>query len=387
MKILDIAYDARIEQYDGPYIHTMSLAEKMAEKIKIDLIIRSDGDKKRQKNTKGSLTVTSFPFKDIQKLSFVHKVFFIVLNNIKLISYVLKNWQEYELIYERHNLNMIAGIIISKLKRTPLIYEVNGIPDEDAVIIYRINNRIIKRFFKFLCTSQLRNADKIIVQTEELRQIIINRFGCSDVFVVPNGAELRKKNKFVKKPGAPLKLIFSGSLDEQHDITPLLTDLSTLKKNYTLDIVGSGPLLEEFKHRFNKEKRFNFIGKVSHKKSLDLISGSDVCLVYYNKDYKEFKKYGFYYCPIKLLEYASFGKPIIVFNVQNSVINYFERNKSCTVLKQDEGYLEELISLINNRNKLNMLGENALKLVRKYTWENGARRTLEIITSDDRLSY
>lgn len=379
MKILDIAYDARFEHNDGPYIHTISLAEKLAELVSLNLIIRSNNLSKPVMKKFGNLTLHLFPFKDIQKLSFINKLFYITSNNLKLISYVLRNWQNYDVIYERHNLNMVSGLILSKIKRIPLIYEINGIPDEDVLIVYGIKNRILKMFFKLLCAFQLKNADKIIVQTEELKSIILKRFGCKKIFVVSNGVEIPKTGKLIKKPGTPLKFIFSGSLDEQHDITPMLKVMSSFPENFILEIVGTGPLLKNLRLKFIKEKRFKFRGKVKHEKSLDLISKADICLVYYNKEYKEFKIYGFYYCPIKLLEYASFGKPIVVLNMTNSILKYFEENRACMIISDIKKQETELLSLMKNPRKLKKIGKNALKLVQKYTWGNAAVKTLEII--------
>jgi glycosyltransferase involved in cell wall biosynthesis len=91
-------------------------------------------------------------------------------------------------------------------------------------------------------------------------------------------------------------------------------------------------------------------------------------------------KYGFYFCPIKLLEYSAAGKPTVIYgaSASNSFIEIFERNGACEVVSSEEKFIKVISKLIEDDRRRQEMGKNAKNIARCYTWNKSAKKTYEV---------
>lgn len=77
-------------------------------------------------------------------------------------------------------------------------------------------------------------------------------------------------------------------------------------KDIRLNIIGGGPLLEEFKKRFKDKSFINFLGYIPQEKIPEIIALSDLCLIYMSDTAGNKNRVS-----LKLMEYIAMKKRIV----------------------------------------------------------------------------
>ena len=131
--------------------------------------------------------------------------------------------------------------------------------------------------------------------------------------------------------------------------------------------------------KYRNDKRFIFVQNVPHDKALYCILNSDICIGSYDPEYSLFKKYGYYFCSLKLLEYAAASKPSIIYSLSNTFLKKFENANACLVVNSRKDFISKLVNLMQNKELRDIMGINAKKMATKYSWENAAKKTEGIL--------
>ena len=155
--------------------------------------------------------------------------------------------------------------------------------------------------------------------------------------------------------------------------------INTIKEKFRFIIIGTGGYLKKCMTKYRNDKRFIFVQGVPHNKALYYILNSDICIGSYDPKYPLFEKYGYYLCSLKLLEYAAASKPSIIYSLPNTFLKKFENANACLVVNSRKDFINKLVNLMQNKELREIMGINAKKMAIKYSWENAAKKTEEIL--------
>ena len=379
MKILDLSVSVKMDIFNAEHIHTFSLANKLALLgHKITLIIKGKEIKVIRKHNL-EIYISKFDFSK-QKEAYFIRIFSSIAKSFRLLLLILRNLdiKSYNVIYERYYPGILHGLILSRLFSKPLFYEVNGIPDEEMFVDLNLDHKFVRSIVTFLCRFQLKRSTGVIVQTPELKNILKRKFGINNVYIVENGVDNKKINSTNTKSNI-LTLNYTGAFDKSHNPDVVFKSINTIKKKFRFYIIGTGEYLKKYMKKYRNDKRFIFVQEVPHNKALYYILNSDICIGSYDPKYSLFKKYGYYFCSLKLLEYAAASKPSIIYSLSNTFLKKYENANACLVANSRKDFINKLVKLMNNKELREIMGINAKKMAIKYSWENAAKKTEGIL--------
>ncbi|MCK4444376.1 MAG: glycosyltransferase, partial [Thermoplasmata archaeon] len=224
---------------------------------------------------------------------------------------------------------LFSTLLLCRLLGKPLVLEKNDVDEADP----NLKRNLMGRLTYGLRLRVLDFVDAVVVQTEESKRAH-ERIGIPSkrIIVVPNGVDTDLFSFEERSASDKVKLLYIAHLDENKSLDITLSVAREMGDDVELSIVGDGPRRAEFEGAARRLGLDNvtFLGTVSHSEMPRIISAHDFGIGEYNLKYREFRKYGFFFFPLKILEYLSCGRPVFV-NVSNGVIHELER--SGTVLR------------------------------------------------------
>lgn len=380
--IISISFDAIDGSNVAATVHSRRLAQGMSSLgHKVELI--AAGQHNDEASISDSLTIINVRTPNLSG-SIVTKLVSMVRKNMALYNMAKRHATKSTVVYERHNSGSMVGLLLSKRFNKPLYYEVNSVNSEEAMDMHGINNRSLRKLFKWATRWQLRQARTTFVQTDELQALIQAVYGPLRVVVVPNGVDVPPWVDIDRRTRrGRLKCIYVGSTDTYHDIGGLLMVAAKLDRTVDLTIVGTGGNIEEYRSEYSVCTNIRFLGRLSYESALKEMREADVGLAAYNLAMPLFAKYGFYFCPLKLLEYSGAGMPTVVLGKSNSFVRKFEKNGACLVVGDVGGLEEALRYLVNNPDRVEAMSKHAYETVQGFTWEAAARKTLSAMNDSE----
>lgn len=377
--IICISFDAIDGANVAATVHSRRLAQGMSSLgHKVELVAAGQHDD--EANIDDDLTIIHVRTPDLAG-SLVKTAANLVRKNIALYHRARLNALTAHMLYERHNSGSMVGLLIAKRFRKPLYYEVNSVNSEEAMDIHGITNRSVRTLFKWATRWQLKQAQAIFVQTQELKELIQEFYGPLRVEVVPNGVDVISIDDVERRErDGRLRCIYVGSTDTYHDISGLLTVASHLERTVELTIVGTGDNLDEYRKKYLTSSNIRFLGRLPYDSALKEMQEADVGLAEYNLAMPLFAKYGFYFCPLKLLEYSGAGMPTVFMGRSNSFVRIFEKNNACLVVCDIIELEQSLRCLGENPEMVEAMSKRAYETVQGFTWEETARKTLRFMS-------
>lgn len=213
----------------------------------------------------------------------------------------------------------------------------------------------------------LKSAEAVIALTPHMKkeiQKICNR----DVFVIPNGIDLKQFKNLPKKYNEKkeIKILFVGSLIPVKGVKYLIESMKIVRNKYintNLVIVGDGTDKHELKKlvdELNLHDCVSFIGEVPIHKISYYMAKSDIFVLPSLSEG----------LPLVILEAMASGLPIIASNVGGipSLIQN-EINGFLVEPKKPDKIAERVIYLLKNEDVMNQFSENNKIVVKKYEWE------------------
>jgi glycosyltransferase involved in cell wall biosynthesis len=216
----------------------------------------------------------------------------------------------------------LTGVILSKLKRAPMIFEVRDLWPESAIDAGVLTNKCLIKFGYWLERFSYRHAAWINVLTPAFEEVLINRKAvpAEKISMIPNGADLdiikpgprdnwvRQKhnlnNKFV--------VTYVGAHGVANALMQLIEAAKILKRKdpqVQIVLVGDGmekPRLLEAVKQFDLDN-VTLIDPVPKSQISDYLSASDVCTAVLKKC-DTFKTV----YPNKVFDYMCAERPIII---------------------------------------------------------------------------
>jgi glycosyltransferase involved in cell wall biosynthesis len=226
---------------------------------------------------------------------------------------LLQAWNSFrpDLIYERYNLHLLAGLWLRRHSGTPLLLEVNAPLCHERTLHGGLGLHGLARWSE---GAVWRAADAVLPVTRVLAGHVIAAGVAEDrIQVIPNGVD---RARFVadgvtarRELGLEGRLVlgFSGFLRGWHGLAAALEVMAELPElpDLHLLVIGDGPARAELEARacvLGLKHRLTVLGVVPRERVPGLLAAVDVALQPSAVDYAS---------PLKLFEYMAAGRAVV----------------------------------------------------------------------------
>jgi glycosyltransferase involved in cell wall biosynthesis len=292
-----------------------------------------------------------------------------------------------DVLYERYNLFLLAGMRLSQMHGLPMLLEVNSpLAHERSKHGSLTWRRLAHRLEAKVWTG----ADAVLPVSHALADIILGA-GVAEyrIHVIPNGVDPRRFSPDIEGVearcelglGNHVVLGFTGFVRPWHGLDRVIDVMANYGPAQTLHllVVGDGPAKADLEHMANRlgvADRVRFVGPIDRARIPRYMAAFDIALQ---------PSAVAYACPLKLIEYMAMGKAIVAPDQPNIRELIKNTNTGLLVRDGDTGELAEaIVSLATNAELRHSLGRGAAREVYKrgLTWEANAER-VEVLA--DRL--
>ena len=277
-----------------------------------------------------------------------------------LISSFLKTkfMKHYDIVHAQHPIAALAMKNISGKK----ILTIHGIYSEQIEMLHgKSSSSFLNKYEKNAFTW----ADVVTAGSTEAYNYY-KKFG-TNVFFVPNGIDIKSlpsgiDTKYKKQ------IIFVGRLSKEKGIHTVIEVAKNLPKDIDLLIVGDGPekfsVIESIKNFSN----IHYLGYQSKEKTIPLIRGSKLLI-------QPSLAEGI---SATLLESMACNTPVIATKVGGNIELFNNDNGILIEPENPRELLNEIISTIDNKEKLEKISKLAFSEVQNYTWSNIGQKYLDL---------
>ncbi|MGH6878502.1 MAG: glycosyltransferase family 4 protein, partial [Rhizomicrobium sp.] len=284
-----------------------------------------------------------------------------------------------DIVYERYNLYLLAGIWFKRLRSVPLILEVNA-----PLVRERASFGGLGLAFLAVILERWvwRNADFVLPVTGVLAdEIRAAGTPAERIMIIPNaidpanfpsdddGGAVRKTLGLQEQ----VVLGFTGFVRDWHGLDRVLKLLARddIPRDLHFLIVGDGPAIPKLTieaRELGVANRITFAGLVGRDRLAGHVAAFDIgllpdCVAYCS--------------PLKLFEYMAAGKAIVAPD-QPNIREVLEDRVSCLLFPPDnsEAMVDAILALAGDKALRDRLGGAARALVssRGYTWRHNADR-------------
>lgn len=287
-----------------------------------------------------------------------------------------------DVLYERHNLFLLAGAWLKRLYGVPYLLEVNSPLFEERDKHGGLSLRSIARWTE---RHVWRTADQVLPVTSVLGGIIASEGVPLDrITVIPNGINERA---FARPPdpevakrdlGVAGKIVlgFTGFVRDWHGLDGVIDFMATVPElPLVLLVVGDGPArssLEAQARTLGLADRLRFTGVVDRDAIPSHVSAFDIALQPASTPYAS---------PLKAFEYMALGRAILA-PAQPNILEILDDQRTALLFRPGdrEHMCEQLRRLIDDAALRERLGAAARDCIhqRGYTWSGNAKRVLEL---------
>lgn len=303
---------------------------------------------------------------------------------LKLLPELLM--RRFDIIIERYVTFGGVGTIYSKLKKIPLILEVNSPHTEELIWRYNITCKTTINILRTWRDIQFRQAKKVIatsltvvpeharLKTEQVRWAANTDMFAPELRNTDKANNIRKiynlENKFT--------VVFAGTFRKWHgalDLPELVRAVVSKAKNVQFLFVGGGECLDEVKAKIRDmhlSQYVVFAGTQKYEMMPYFMAVSNVGIAPYNATYyKPLEDFGFFWSPLKVFEYMASGLPVITVSydpLPKIVIN--GETGFITPAEDPSKIAEAIINLAKNPLNASNMGKKAREFVENnYTWK------------------
>ena len=217
-----------------------------------------------------------------------------------------------DVIYERYNLFLLAGLWLRSRRRLPMLLEINSPLAAERTALGQLHLTGVGE----RCERALwRGADAVLPVTRVLAGIVERkREDVASIHVIPNGADLpaltdkettRATRERLGLSDDAVVLGFVGFVRAWHGVGWALEALRHLPPSTHLVVVGDGPALPGLRARaedLDLATRLHLVGRVRHDEVSAYMRTFDIALQTASVAYAS---------PLKLFEYMALGRAVI----------------------------------------------------------------------------
>lgn len=297
-------------------------------------------------------------------------------------------------LYQRHGRYTVAGALLSRRLRRPLVLEYNG---SEVWISKHWDPARFLPWLRICEDISLATATLITVVSDALRQELIERGIPEEKIVVnPNGVDpdtfypdcdgISVRQRLGFQPHH-VTVGFIGSFSYWHGIGVLQESIQLLLREQESDatlpelrfvLVGDGPLTPDIQAALKpycERGWVVFTGRISHEQAPEYLDAADILVSPHvpNRDGTPF-----FGSPTKLFEYMAMGKAIVASNLDQLARVLTHQETAWLVEPGNARELADAIRLLAADSEMrSYLGKNARQTaLRNYTWQQNAARIL-----------
>ncbi len=238
--------------------------------------------------------------------------------NFKSILFIYKNRTHYDniLIFSYPPTMNLVCIFTSKILKINTIYSLWELYPEIAEKLNEEPNKILKLFFKYIDNYALKNVSKVVVNSNDLKDYLINKrkITANKINVINHFSPFMKSNYV---PNFELNNIFyAGNTGRPQNLSAFLRYFQKyFPSDWKLDIYGAGQEFNNLSEFSNDNIRINnYLERKELENVTKEIPFALICLDY------EITFEGF---PGKTFDYLNMNKVLINFSNPNSVVSKF----------------------------------------------------------------
>lgn len=284
-----------------------------------------------------------------------------------------------DVLYERNNLYLLAGLWLKRRLGLPMILEINAPLFEER---NRFGKLKLKGAARRAERALWRHADAALPVTQVLADMVAKIRGPRGMHVIHNGADLGQapKSNLKARLGLEGKVVlgFVGFVRPWHGLEWAIRALPRLNANVELLVVGDGPAqqsLEQEAEALGVKERVHFVGRVPHQDIASYVQIFDIALQ---------TKAVAYASPLKMFEYMALGRAIIAPDQPNLREILKPDIDALLFDPADETSFFSALERLSRDGELRArLGTSARRSVEEtpFTWAENARR-VEVIAQD-----
>ena len=275
--------------------------------------------------------------------------------NFKAIRFIYKNRKEYKeiLVFSYPPTMNLVCIFTSKILRINTIYSLWELYPEIAEKLDEQPNRILKFLFKILDNYSLKNVNKVVVNSEELKKYLIDKRSINEnkIYTINHFSPFPKSNF---EPNLELeKIFYAGNTGRPQNISAFINFFNKqFPQSWKLDLYGAGQEFEDLS-KFSKENINinNYLPREDLVEKVKDIPYALICLDY------EITIEGF---PGKTFDYLNMNKILLNFSNPNSavskLIDKYDLGFNIDLKNPEE--LESTLQQMKNLEKVNQILEN-----------------------------
>lgn len=245
--------------------------------------------------------------------------------------------------------------------------------------------------YNFVIAQVVRRARGLIAITNNLKQFYTSKGkNAEDITVIPDGVDLKVFNQNIasldkKACRARLRLpldkklvTYTGHLYGWKGVDILAKAAHLVDADTEVLFIGGTPDdIKMFTAKYKNVPTINILGKKPHTDMPLYLKASDIVVIP-NSGLQDISK--FYTSPIKLFEYMASGTPIIASDLPSirEILN--ESNALMTPADNPETLAQNIKKLLHDETRGEKLAQQALKDVRRYSWEERAKNIIQAIS-------
>ena len=236
--------------------------------------------------------------------------------NFKSILFIYKNRSDYDNIFifsYPPTMNLVC-IFTSRILKINTVYSLWELYPEISEKLNEDPNKILKLFFKYIDNYALKNVNKVVVNSEDLKNYLINNrnITANKIIVINHFSPFMKSNY---APNFELNNIFyAGNTGRPQNLSAFLRYFQKyFPSDWKLDIYGAGQEFNKLSEFSNDNIRINnYLERKELENLTKEIPFALICLDY------EITFEGF---PGKTFDYLNMNKVLINFSNPNSVVS------------------------------------------------------------------
>jgi glycosyltransferase involved in cell wall biosynthesis len=287
-----------------------------------------------------------------------------------------------DLLYERYSLFNISGVVVSRLRRIPMVLEVNAPLAYEKQTYEKLTlRRLAYVLERWICSHSTRT----IVVSTPMKEILVRQGVPADhMVVVSNGVNTVEIASALGRVdvrarygiGAKLVLGFVGWFKPWHRLDSVIELLAAhpgWRERIHLLLVGDGPEtrpLRALVQAHGLENAVTFTGPVGRETIYDHIDAFDIALQPHVTEYAS---------PMKIFEYLALGKCVVAPDLDNIREILTHGDDALLFRAGDAGDMGRAIEvLVSDPERVQRMGEAARRKIetRRYYWVENARRAL-----------
>jgi colanic acid biosynthesis glycosyl transferase WcaI len=294
-------------------------------------------------------------------------------------------WVVFKLLLNRHDVVMVATTppviiaflvsLISKFKRFKVVYHCQDIHPESLYINESLKSKIIYKILLLLDAFTVRNAWKVIVLSQDMKETFIKR-GLSDknIHVINNFIfkTIKYQGFGQKTESKTIRFLFAGSLGRFQNLETLIKGIAHFRERDDVEFIflGEGPLKHKIESYSRAENLTNvtFKSQVPVEDALEQMYRSDVGIVSISPGVSTVA------FPSKSIMYMSTGLPILAIIDKNSDLsNILKSNQFGVAVEPNIPEITKGINLILKQLKVKQFCRSSIK---SYAEENYSRAVI-----------